>query len=87
MSRLKKLGVPKEIEPTLDILDRIAEGEDLDIDIGVVIRNLSLVQYYLRGKIDGMKIETDEDKKIAGNLIIDAQEELKNILEIVTGTT
>ena len=85
MNSLKKLGLPADIAPTLDLLVRIANGENFEYDIVTVTRNISLVQYYLKGKVDGMTIR-DGDKETATSLITDASNELRTILDIITDT-
>lgn len=85
MSRLKKLGVPKELEPTLELLDKIADGEDIDYDILMVVKNIGLMQYYLKGKLDGMKVIGKTNKIVATTMIGECNNDLKLVLDIVTG--
>jgi len=87
MSRIKKLGVPADIAPTFDIIDRIADGGDIgNVDLTYLVKSIGLVQYYLKGKLDGLKIKKLSDKVIASELILDCQKELNHVLEILTDT-
>ena len=85
MDKMKKLGLPADVAPTLDLLSRIANGEELEFDKSVATSHIALARYYLRGKLDGMKID-NKDKETAVAMIKEAHAELDVILDIITET-